>query len=691
MNTETSPPRVRYHLRASILAGAGLHEDEALLDTVRAGQFDEVMFFLPHAEDNSPGLGTLDECYAAAGRVAPLFDQLRDEGIVPSVNVWWTLSFSDFPGCVRDLRDRFAFRWAVGASGLTSRSVSCPSDPVWQEHVCQMYRIFSALEPAKIWVDDDLRMTLRADLHSPCFCDACLDEMQRRTGKTLSREGLLGNILADPPNQVRNAWLTFQHDLALSLLRMIRDTVAEVSPETQVCLMHSNFEIHAAEGRHWEDIVEVLGGSRPYLRPGIGPYIDTTAPGIVEAFNNTRLCQSAYPAGTGIAPEIENYPHSHFTKSAALVLADLVLAQLLGITEMTFSVNRFTGRLDLELQRERTWEAMAVLNKPYLQAIADLRISHEQCQGVSLYFHEDACRHARGVADQSRPVFLYRDRPWDTALTLMGIATRYGTGDVTAFAGEQICCLSDDDLSDIFSRGVLLDARAAESLLLMGRGDLIGACRRVADAPAVQEIIDDPSFGGLAGDPISLRWEGAPWQFAWDPAARAVSHVVDFARRVKGHGVVLYQNTLGGRVAVFPFDSQKRAVASIGASFIPIASASFMCWPRQAQIRDIVYWLGRKPLPLFVPQAPGVIPLRINQTGRVIVSVTDVSFDSIQHLHLQLATPAFPVSRVRCLRADGRWESLTHIRPMLDQENELMDLSTDLTLHHLDTAILELT
>ena len=33
--------------------------------------------------------------------------------IAPSINIWWTVSFSEFTGMPRDLRDRFKFRWAV--------------------------------------------------------------------------------------------------------------------------------------------------------------------------------------------------------------------------------------------------------------------------------------------------------------------------------------------------------------------------------------------------------------------------------------------------------------------------------------------------------------------------------------------------------------------------------------------------
>jgi len=677
---------VRFHLRASVLADSPPSVDDALLRLVQEARFDEVMFFLPHLEERSPGLGTVEEIEAATARVAPLFPRLREMGVEPSVNVWWTVAFSDFPGARRERADLFNFRWAVNLDGKQSRAVACPQDEAWRGHVNRMYARFAEPRPARIWIDDDVRMTLRADMHCPCFCDVCMAEMARRTGREFDRQELLKAVMADPPNQVRDAWLEYQQDLMLGITRGIERAVHEVSPSTHVCLMHSGFEMHAPEGRRWREVVEALGQPTPWFRPGIGPYVEVAGMSILEATHGARQAMAFLPAHVPIVPEIENYPHSRIAKSTATVRADLTIAQLLGLPEMTFSIFRMSERLDLELQRDGTWAKMLRETKPYLRQIADLNIQRDQFRGVSLLLHEKVSRHARGVGEQIRPIFLYRLRPWDTALPMLGIATRYGPGGVTALAGEQALCMSDEELGEALRGGLLLDARAAESLLLADKGELIGITERLADAPGVTEVISDGEFGGLPGDVINLRCEGTPRQFAWREGARVVSRVRDYAANDVGHGVVLFENEQGGRAAVVPFDSQQHLI-SLGLAVNPISSATFLNWPRQAQMLDVLAWLGRGPLPLFVPEATGALPLLIDQGDRLIVGVTNMSYDPIENLQLRLAAPALPISRIHSLGQDARWEALrADITPAVDT----VHIATGLRIGFLETAVLAL-
>jgi len=679
-------PVVRYHLRATLTPEHHTEEERALRRIIKNARVDEVMFFVPHAEERSSGLGSDEEHEQMAAILGPVFARLRRLGVAPSINIWWTVAFSEFPGLARDLRDRFDFRWAVGVDGRESHSVACPRCPAWRSQTQKMYCIYARLKPERIWIDDDVRMTLRADLHSPCFCSKCLAEMKRRTGCAFSRGRLLKEIMADPPNPVRDAWLEYQHQLERDIVGGLARAVHEVSPQTHVSLMHSWAEIHAAEGRRWGDLIGALGETSPLLRPGIGPYVETTGLGIAEAFSGARLCRAACPVGTELAPEIENYPQSSLFKSVSLVRADLTLSQLIGLRQMTFSIYRFGGRLDLETKREDVWSGFLGDIKPRLQAIANLSIEALQIQGVSLYWHEDSARHARGVADESKPIFTFRQRPWDQTLPLMGIATRYGTGDVTAFAGEQIACLTTPDLNEVFSRAVLLDARAAETLLLMGRADLVGIVRRLPDVNAATETIEDAAFGGLWGDIINTRWTSHAWQFKWRHGAHTISRLRGYRGEARGHGVVLFENRLGGRVVVVPFDSQGPAVFGLAGPFPPLESPSFICRPRQAQLVAALEWAARARLALFMPDSPTVYPLLIEQDQRLVIGAANLFPDPVASLAVRIRKPEFRINRVRVLTANGRWKTCQ--ARIGRTRGGAVTIDTGVSLAYLDVAVL---
>lgn len=680
---------VRYHLRATLTPEHHEAEEAALWQVLRQGQFDEVLFFVPHAEERSSGLGTDADNARLVEILAPLFERLRAAGIAPSINIWWTVAFSEFAGMPRDLRDSFNFRWAVTIDGRESRAVACPRCPAWRAQVVRMYQAYASLKPVRIWIDDDVRMTLRADLHSPCFCDSCLAAMQARTGTRFTRDELLTGILADPPNPVREAWLAEQEQLMLDIVTGLATGVHAASPETHVSLMHSGPEHHSAEGRNWARLVAALGQPTPMLRPSIGTYTEGLGPAFAAALNCSRRSLAAYPPGVEVAPEIETYPQSRFGKSVASVTADLVLAQLLGVREMTFSIYRFGGRLDLEIAREDVWSELLGRLKPKLQALADLGITPAQQRGIGLYWHEQEARHARSVQQQSKPIFLYRQHPWDQTLPLFGLATSYGPSRVMAFAGEQVACLSDAERERVFAGGVLLDARAAEELLLLGCGDLAGIARRLPDTTAAVETIEDAAFGGLAGDVINCRWTSQPWQFECLPGTRAVSRLRGYRHEDHGHGVLVCENRLGGRVVVVPFDSQAGAASGLGLSYPALESPSFLCRARQAQLRAALEWATRGPLPLVVEDAPLAYPLLIEQPRRLIIGVANLMPDAIAKLTLCLATPtAFVPKRLRVLTREGKWRACRRAEIATDPVSGTTLLRTDLALPYLDVATL---
>ena len=111
-------------------------------------------------------------------------------------------------------------------------------------------------------------------------------------------------------------------------------------------------------------------------------------------------------------------------------------------------------------------------------------------------------------------------------------------------------------------------------------------------------------------------------------------------------GAILFENTLGGRVAVQPLDLSEGAGPSL-------FKAS-----RPRQLATIVRWLGRGALPLWVQGGPYLLARRWDQPGRTTVAVINGSLDSVDALHLILSEPNGGVTSVRvCTSAQG-WQPI---------------------------------
>ena len=642
---------------------------------------DEIIFVVPHVEAMSPGLGTLDECQAQADLLQPIFDKLRARRIEASINMWWTCGFSDFASCNRDLRDKFDFRWAVNPAGRFSLSIACPRDPHWLSHVTDIYRLYAQLRPRIFWLDDDVRARLRAAVKSTCFCDDCLAEFGRSSGQSFDRATLFAAILADPPNPVRKAWLDFQRDTLLHVAGSLTDAVHAVSPQTRMGAMLSVPGEHWAEGRQFHHYLDALSapGAPAVIRPQLATYMETVGQVLLESFNGTRLTQAVVPDHVECFPEIDTAPQTGYNHSVATARFKFELCQAMGMPGVTAYLYASGAVLDEEIDRPMARMLRQV--RPRVDAIVALSLQRQQFQGVGLPWHEDEAHHPTGVGDVEVDAHraLERRRVWDTALTRLGFATVFNFAAVNAVAGEMIAALSPSQLQRLFSTGLLLDGRAAATLIGIGKGHWAGLAGCAEPAPAATERISDNRFGPIRHMPMTVRMERPPRQFKLLPDARCISNVHAFDGTPVGHGIVLYENELGGRTAVVPYDGQQGA----------IANAMFTSVSRQKQFDAIVHYLNRDAAPHGkVIDAPNAMILVAQQDNQRIVAVANFWPDTIENLTVELGHLDAPPGEIEMLDPTGQWQSVA--ADCIRIEPHALRLQTDLQVPYLHLAMLRI-
>ena len=105
--------------------------------------------------------------------------------------------------------------------------------------------------------------------------------------------------------------------------------------------------------------------------------------------------------------------------------------------------------------------------------------------------------------------------------------------------------------------------------------------------------------------------------------ARPVSIFVDTDHADVMPGMVLYENDLGGRVAVYPFD------------FSDGPGEGFMNWQRREQLQRVVRWLGCDSVTIQADGGAWMMPVRWDCNGYVVLAVLNFETDPWDEIELR--------------------------------------------------------
>ncbi len=178
-----------------------------------------------------------------------------------------------------------------------------------------------------------------------------------------------------------------------------------------------------------------------------------------------------------------------------------------------------------------------------------------------------------------------------------------------------------------------------------------------------------------------------PWQFELLPGVQVVSKLRGYRGEERGHGVLVYENNLGGRVVIVPFDSQIDQVSALGIAHPPFESPSFLSRSRQAQLRDALTWAGRAPLPFYVEDAPMALPMLIEQQDRLIVTITNLMPDRLDKVIARLGLPDFHPAQAKLLTPTGRWRRSSRLKIERLKESDSLRLRLPFSLAYLETGV----
>lgn len=563
-----------------------------------------------------------------AAKMTAAADKFRELGIIASLQISNTIGHGDY---LRHL-DFSGLKWRrmVGPDGTVAEYSSCPRDPEFLRYIYDTTKEYGRWKPDTVWVDDDLRMANHKPVDNGCFCDSCLEEFSRLTGRKWTRTELAGKI-NDPGDWTwRKRWAEFGSGSLDLVMEAIVKATLSVSPDSRFGLQHASWDWAAYGGKYYQtlaDVVLKLTGKKLKYRPGAGYYNDSNPTAMIGKGMIVNLCTMlTRDLSDDIRPEIESFPHTALNKTAhgLAVETSLYLAQ--GSDAMTYAIlvvpNERPSYFHETLQTIGKWRPFWLR---YLEHNKNTKPA-----GLGLCFTPD---HAlRPLTDKDKNFAWSRILQLSAyGMTTFGLPISYYKGQPGMLLHPDMARgLSEKELADLFAGGVLTDGSSIEILNERGLYHLTGV--KTKQAPIVNEAekLTDHSINGLYA---GRRWiqylisglTGMHTLSCDNPGTEIIGNYITNDGSENGIASLITTTPQGGRLAVFGYNLWEPTVNTARGHQI-IAAADWVCG-------------DKLPVRVETTARINVVPRTDSEGKLVSVFILNNSIDYTPELTVRLRNP----------------------------------------------------
>lgn len=616
------------------------HKAEIIADLRRLQRtcgVTDVAFMLPlHPEEASSSL-------AKPQRLRDLFLEMREPLRGSGLRVGILLQSLIGHGTPTDAK----FQRITTPDG-TAKNSFCPLDPDFKDYIRQAVATVAATRPAFLLVDDDVRLS-HGDFG--CFCPLHLAELNRVAAGQFTRESLMQTLRREDAEgrRLAAAWERVRLSSLASLAQEIRTAIDAVDPDLP-CGFCASGEISATV-----PLARILAGRNPpFIRIHNSWYLENDGRGLMDRVYWMAAQLEYYREVPELLSESDTYPQNRYCTPARALDGQMTLSLLYGTTGAKLWVTRLR-----EYEPDSGLAYREVL-QGNVKRYAELRRLYP-----AVRWDEPATPLPGQPASIWNPANLGKQRfvkNWTAGVVgHLGIPCRVTSGaaaDATTLmlTGPEVAFFTDAELKSFLSRGLLLDGPAAAQLGKRGFAEFVGVN---ADSPAgwrasFERMGEHPTNGKssgkliniaalLPGSAVRLTPRG-PGVQTLSSLYRSPSYLSAEAELV-GAGLTLFENQLGGRVAVF--------AAAVG--FTP-----FMNEVRREQLIHVLGWLNRGPLPVVVVSDVDVYArhgvLDPAEGGGELLCVFNLNMDALPELRLRVGRPG--IKEISRLEGDGTWRKL---------------------------------
>lgn len=564
---------------------------------------------------------------------------------------WW---------CVTTIRiGKGAFQSIMRIDGSIAKEACCPLDPDYRETFSDyVATVVKIARPFWINFEDDFHM------NGGCYCPRHLEEFAKRQNLYYSREELQTIMQTKTPERYRlnHAWGELSRDSLAGLATYVREKVDQIAPETRMCLCQSG--ANDRDGDFTEAVTLAFAGkTRPAVRVFGSSYFSDNPLEIPQTIFNPLYQSQHLPTNFELIHESDTFPHTRFFMSSTKLKSLMTAAFAYGFDDSLLYVTQY---LENPLEEEGYRKMFQTESRRF----SALKLAVKEC-------NVDGCEIFRKPGTSSN---------WVYVTGRLGIPHTSVGGKIKLVSGDIIERMSEQEINNLLQGSVFLDGYAAYLLCKKGFSKMIGA-----EISSREEIIVPPFYEGIRNpetyENINNRlmynyvWafgnKDSFYQIKPLTGAEIVTDFLDIKNQPFYPGMIRFENELGGRVAVMAFN--------LNDSYISSRSCEIFNYSKKELIRQIIEWLSKEPLPVFVKQVPNTFCIfnRSKSNDYAVVVIMGLSSDSFDSFSLDLA-PEWINSRFELLNSNGEWGSA-----QIEKKNRTIKVKTVLSL--MDPVILKFT
>jgi len=473
----------------------------------------------------------------------------------------------------------------------------------------------------------------------------------------------------------------------LNWFQMVRRAVHKVNPRMRLGLMAGLPEYYAKGGTTADEIAKVLAGTgRPLLAQSQGVGTDYDRRRILDSVQATAVSKALAKDKANIEWQgiIENYQADGFHKSVEATQMQINLNMLYGAKGIVLDC---FDRVGSATDNENLYLQMHQNNKRLRQKLAKFCADEVQYGGIRIVVPD-------GGKGKIYPEDESFDNCWASILWRMGlpvdficssnISKKDTTNTVYVLTGQTPKQLTRRQLDHIFSHGVIVDAKAAETIEKMGLPGLIGTRVGGPITNVQTEILSDQTFAAPYYGHQTL-WNGVleSEDFRrlrpWHQNARFITSLARKGQLPNTNGIILFDNVEHHhRCAILPYILKRN-------NHDPILTSK-----RQRHLRDIISWLLRGRLPCYIENTPDLVPFHLTIPGRrrIILALLNTGFDWAIDARIRLGNLPFAVKRVRELNEQGQYETPDHLQPIICGGYQYIQLTSETAVPPMQMTIL---